>query len=108
MEEDAVICLECGYNTETRTRLEMVKTYDTSAADRTKWLLPGILCLLAVVICVGLIAFMWIAWWGRDDWWAFPLKVWGGVMLAGLSWVAGKFAYRRLILHPNPPEELKR
>jgi rubredoxin len=108
MEEGAVICLECGYNTETRTRLQMVKTYDTTPADRTMWLLPGILCALTALICIGLITYMWIAWWGRDDWWAFPLKVWGGVMLAGISWVCGRFGYHRLIANPNPPEVQKR
>src|SRR5262249_32290099 len=38
MEEGDVVCLECGYNTETRVRHSTLKTYETTAGEWTAWL----------------------------------------------------------------------
>jgi len=119
MEEGDIICLHCGYNTQTRMRMGTVKVYETTATDRIGWLTPGVLCVLAILILIGVIIFLWIpaglprlanvgdpekaAWWGH-----FSLRIYGTVGAAALGWWCGKFAFKRLILHPTPPDKLKR
>ncbi|HEV3116617.1 MAG TPA: hypothetical protein VGY58_06165 [Gemmataceae bacterium] len=119
MEEGDIICLNCGYNTQTRYRVQTVKTYETTVVDRALWLTPGILCLLLILVLIGVIVWMWvpaglvklaggpdpdkIAWWGH-----FSLRIYGSVFAAAIGWWAGKFAFKRLILHYTPPEKLKR
>jgi DNA-directed RNA polymerase subunit RPC12/RpoP len=116
LEEDAVICIRCGYNTETRLRHTTVRTYETTAFDRLMWLTPAVICVGVVLILIGVIGFLWLpfglpklsgegenkAWWGH-----FSIQVYGSVLAAFLGWTAGKFAFRRLILHPSPPEKLR-
>jgi DNA-directed RNA polymerase subunit RPC12/RpoP len=116
LEEDAIICVRCGYNTETRLRHTTLRTYETTAFDRVLWLTPGIICVIVALILVGVIGFLWLpfglpklsgegenkAWWGH-----FFFQVYGSVMCAFFIWGAGRFAFRRLIIHPNPPEKLR-
>jgi hypothetical protein len=112
MEEGAVVCLDCGYNTETRVRLSTIQTYETTGGEWMAWLLPGILCALGSLLALGLIAFLWLGirrpQEGESSWWQFPTQVWGSVICAGIAWITGKFAYKRLVLNPNPPEKIKR
>jgi hypothetical protein len=111
MEPDQIICLECGYNTETRARLSMVKTLETTKVDRTVWLMPGIACATAACVALAIIAFLWIGLprLAGDEWWGhFSIQIWGSVIFAFIGWTTGKFAYRRLVLNPIPPEKLKR
>jgi len=108
MDEDAIICLDCGYNLQTRARTETRKTYQTTAGDRTKWLLPGTICAIVAVIAVGVMAFLWIYFWSqRDEQLIFAMQVWGSVISAFTAWFTGRFAFKRLILHPVPPEKPK-
>jgi hypothetical protein len=111
MEEEAIICLQCGFNTETRTRLAVVKTYETTPADRAAWLLPGIICALVAVGMVGAIAFIWLLLKrvAQDAWWShFSIQIYATVFAAFVGWYSGKFAYRRLVKEPVPPEKIKR
>jgi DNA-directed RNA polymerase subunit RPC12/RpoP len=108
--EDAVVCLQCGYNTQTRTRLATVKTYDLTSADYALWLTPGILCVVVVVVCLGVIGFLWfgLPHWAPDAWYNhFSVQVWGSVVFGFIGWYSGKFAFRRLIVHSTPPEKIK-
>jgi DNA-directed RNA polymerase subunit RPC12/RpoP len=116
MEEDAIICVRCGYNTETRLRHTTVRTYETTAVDRMVWLTPAILSAIALLVLLGIIGFLWLpfglsrlagegenrAWWGH-----YSIQVYGSVVCAFLGWAAGRFAFKRLILHPNPPEKIR-
>ena len=87
MEEGDIICLNCGYNTQTRVRTHTIKTYETTAFDWVIWLTPGVLCAIAVLIMIGVIVFFWVpvglprlaavgtekeAWWGH-----FSLRIYG-------------------------------
>jgi hypothetical protein len=118
MEAEDIICLNCGYNTETRIRIQTVKTYQTTFFDWIIWLTPGVLCVLVVLAMIGAVIWLWIpaglprlaqvnteneAWWGH-----FSIRIYGSVAAAGISWVSGKFAFKRLVLHPTPPDKLKR
>jgi hypothetical protein len=114
--EDAVICLHCGYNTQTRERHETRMTYHTTGGDVFLWLLPGIACALSFFLLIGCIVFL-IVWMqpiadaNKDAWWAFAPKateVWGTILCLFVMFFCARFAIKRLILHPTPPERLKR
>jgi hypothetical protein len=112
--EDAIICLHCGYNTVTRQQAKTRKVHDTTAGEWFLWLLPGIACALAVLALIG-----FDVWYlmkidemvdkENDSWyiamWAVGgIKLWIVIMSLFAIYLAGKFAIRRLILHPKPPE----
>ena len=108
--EDSIICLNCGYNTQLRARMATISTYAHTPLDWTIWLAPGIICALASLTCIGTICFLWLvlpglaagAWWGH-----LSIQIYGSALAAGIGWTAGKFAYKRLVKNPRPPEKYK-
>jgi hypothetical protein len=115
LEEDAVICLHCGYNTQTRARAQTVRTYTNTATDQFMWLLPGILCCVAILALIGFDAWFWFGlqsvW---DDWdsgmsksFSMGVRVWVLVMTLFACWLLGKFAFKRLVLNAIRPEQEK-
>jgi hypothetical protein len=115
--EDAIICLICGYNTRTRTRAETKKTYETTALEWVLWLGPGVLCVLFIIgttvwdilYCVN--ANDWIdenADWYIYMWRTFPIKLWAVIITVFLMYLAARFAVKRLIQNPRPPEYEKK
>ena|SRR5437870_4049450 len=122
MEDGDIICLNCGYNVQTRMRVQTVKTYETTSFDWVIWLIPGIVCVAAILAMIGVVVFLWLPTkvsWGlkglaqvdteNEAWWGhFSLRIYGSVMAAFIAWVCGKFAFKRLVLHPTPPERVKR
>jgi DNA-directed RNA polymerase subunit RPC12/RpoP len=110
---DAVVCLNCGYNTLSRQRMTTVRAYAHTPLDWIIWLGPASLCALAVLLLIGLICFLWIpaglekaagdAWWGH-----LSVQIYGSAFAAGAAWIAGKYAFRRLVQNTRPPEKLKR
>jgi ribosomal protein S27E len=111
IEEGAKVCLHCGYDTVTRTYHRTRKVHDTTGGDVFLWLLPGILC---VIVILGLI--------GLDIWYCLCMKevmagsdyfewlggqaccMWTCIASLFGMFHAGRFAVKRLILHPKPPE----
>jgi hypothetical protein len=114
--EDSVVCLHCGYNTQTRTRFKTRKVADVSGGDVFVWLLPGILCVVGIIILI-VIDLVWCLniddWVGdKDEWYAFlkggAIKLWLCIGSAFASFFLGKFAIKRLIYDNQPPDvELK-
>lgn len=113
MEEGAIICLTCGYNTRTRERAKLRKVFDLTFGEHFIWLLPGIACALAVSILIGFNTWYLIKIndlidendsWYLYMWRSFGIKTWVVVTSLFLIWLAGRFAVKRLILHPKPPE----
>jgi hypothetical protein len=133
MEEDARICIHCGYDTEKRVKYDSKKVYETTGGDYFWWWLPGILCVLAVVLLIVLDVLYclffpkwFVEGWAKlmadaggsrvqmfrgeadKPWLAYLfhplLTVWSWVVTAFLVWKSGKFAVKRLILNWRPPE----
>lgn len=115
--EDAVICLHCGFNVQTRERSRTRKVRDVTGLTVFLWLLPGILSALAVVLMITWIIIHWgpLAYWlGIDpekdkETWIFmlvalPTKIWTTVPLGFLIFSAGYFAINRLAINNKPPE----
>jgi DNA-directed RNA polymerase subunit RPC12/RpoP len=112
--EDAIICLSCGYNVETRDHIKIVKTVENTGSDQFLWLLPGILCVLAIFALIFLDLFWWLIlpeMFEEDDPIQFiasaPITLWIVVMSLFGIFYAGRFAIRRLILNHTAPEKVK-
>jgi hypothetical protein len=115
--EDAIICLECGYNTMTRLRTETKKIYNTTGLDWFLWLAPGILAVIFVIATAVFDVLYMIyskEWFGDGQdfyvymWDALAIKLWTLVMTVFLMYYAARFAIRRLIFNPRPPEYEKK
>jgi hypothetical protein len=111
-EEGAVICLKCGYNTQTREFHRTRKIADVTGGDIFLWLLPGILCVILIFILIGFDLWYCLAVpdmvHGDESWeWIAhgSLRLWTVIFSLFGMWFAGKFAFFRLILQPHPPEE---
>lgn len=118
---DAMICLNCGYNTRTRTRPQVQAVYQATALEVFLWLLPGILCVL---VMIGLLVWYIIFWmriegWLEDSWFEDekePHRTYLGGLGPGFMRLylalftlacyvpLARFAFRRLIRNNKPPE----
>ncbi len=116
--EDAIICLICGYNTSTREQFQTRKVHALTFGEHFMWLLPGIGCALAVLSALGFDVWYLLK---IDDlvgpvekefFWGIlshgGIKLWVVIMSLFVTYFAGKFAIKRLILHPKPPEVEKK
>jgi hypothetical protein len=114
---DAVICLHCGYNTITRERLALRKVHDTTGADYFMWLAPGVACAVAALMIIVLDVLYCVlvkqkpkGETGAKDGvmtliFAWPAtKMWISIGCVAAVFFLGKFAYKRLLLNPTPPE----
>jgi hypothetical protein len=106
LQEDTVICINCGYNTQTRSRTQTVMVIESTSREWFWWLAPGFLCVLGTLAAIGVICYLWIGLRGMEDtWWVFPTKVYGSVVAAFCGWFAGRFALKRLLRDFHPPEK---
>jgi DNA-directed RNA polymerase subunit M/transcription elongation factor TFIIS len=112
---ESIICLHCGYNTVTRLRAETKVVHDTTGSDWMIWLGPGILCVLAIIglTTLNIIYLIFIDDWteGSDWLWIFAhymVKIWGSLINIFIMYHLARFAVKRLVLNPIPPEVLKR
>ena len=112
--EDAIICLHCGYNNRTRSHPTVQRTYANTGGEVFLWLLPGIGCVVGILALIGLICYLWMqldpkdyekVWYGD---FIKPAQIWGSIFSAGAIVLLGRFAIKRLIFHPTPPEKEKK
>src|SRR5262249_45931863 len=59
--EDARICLQCGFDTQTRTLGTTKKTREPTGGEKFVWLLPGILCIVGKLLLLGYALFHHLA-----------------------------------------------
>jgi hypothetical protein len=120
MEQGAVVCLNCGYNTQTRTKTVIKRTIATTKGDKFSWMMPGVMCVIACFLLLGLVAFLWFGISTEPDptarvlnpgddekAWVRPLQIWGSIFCAFVVFFLGRFAISRLIFNPEPPEIVK-
>ena len=108
---EAIVCLTCGYNLLTRTRLHMKKTYETNFMDWVYWLTPSIAATIGCFLSVSFGIFLWtyLKWWWGDWWFShFSIQIWFTVFAIGGAWYSGKFAFERLVYEFHPPEKVKK
>jgi predicted Zn finger-like uncharacterized protein len=111
--EDQIVCLHCGYNHQTRELIRTEKTMEPTGGEWFIHLLPGILCATLLLIQIGAIVVYWtvfprIAEENDNEWWSFffglAFRLWNTIISLFIGFFAAKFAVKRLILHPRPPE----
>ncbi len=112
--EDAIICLYCGYNTETRQIGHTTTVIATTGGEHFKWLLPGltsglgviflgIFCLFfSVMLPTILSPKSWLTFLDHES-----MRMWMALICLGGMWGMGIFAYKRLIMEPKPMEKKK-
>lgn len=111
---EAVICLHCGYNMQTRQRVATVKVEETTAGDRMMWLLPGFLCLAGIALLIGFDLFYCLVLprlAAKKDWEFITyggIRLWVVIISIFVMLMLGRFAFRRLIREPTPPEQERR
>jgi hypothetical protein len=109
-DENATICLFCGYNTLTRTWGKMVKVLAHTPGQIIMHLLPGILTFLFIVmLIVGMLYFCVVVPSQVAGGWLFfldheSLRMWSTIFGMGVVWGAGTYCYKRFIIEPLPPE----
>lgn len=112
---DAVICLDCGYNLRTRQRVATIKVEETTPGDRLSWLLPGFLSLLGIFLLIGFDLFYCLLLpklLVKNSSWEFltygGIRLWIVIFSVFIMLVLARFAFRRLIREPTPPEQVRR
>jgi hypothetical protein len=110
MAEEDIICLSCGYNTQTRMRTSTVLTIENTTGEWVVWLAPGVLLALLAFVAVATICFLWLYFNNRDDTGArlqliFAMQIWGSVFAAFVAWFSGRYAFKRLFINYRPPEK---
>jgi uncharacterized paraquat-inducible protein A len=113
--EDAVICLNCGYNLKTREHVRTKKVEAATGGEIFLWLLPGIISL---IFALGFLGFAIWAVIRRVNWepTADTSKTWINLVNCTVIWIViitafalfflGRIALRRLILQTKPPEKV--
>ena len=112
--DKAVICINCGYNLQTRSHIATKRTYATTTQDVFAWRLPGF--VTAAVAAVGIIwlLILTVAPPATDNpaWYSFMgglwFRIYGGLLSGFVIFWCARFAYSRLIVDNSPPEMEKR
>lgn len=116
MNEEQVVCIECGYNTTTRDRIRRVKVNDITTGDIFVWQLPAYLYILLSLVLVTLwLLFVFLvseatfADQGIETWYDFlggkALKIYSGLISLFIIYLCIRFAVKRLAYEPRPPEQ---
>lgn len=115
---DDKICTHCGYNLVTRKRHETKAVYEPTGEEVFYWLLPGILCVVGILVSIGICIFVCVkvrGWmmggWFHDEeaqkWILKPgcFMLFSVFVTGFVSYYLGKFAYKRLVVNNKPPEK---
>jgi hypothetical protein len=113
MGDDDVICLNCGYNTVTRLKAGVRKVKEQTGGDVFLWLLPGILCVIAALLLLTWLTGNLIFRATRTDLAQYDkltvniadcCLLWFSIFQIWLIYKSTRFAIKRLIQNPSPPE----
>jgi len=111
--EKAVICLFCGYNNQTRSWGETVRTFAVTPGQHFVHLLPGLFfTLMLILFAIGILALSlavprvvagtWASWIDHES-----TRFWTIFVALGFMWAFANLAFRRLVLNPKPKEIVK-
>jgi hypothetical protein len=117
LDDDQQVCLNCGYDLIKRDRHGSRVLHGTTSLDYFIWWLPGIICAFCALGC-GVMIYMVLS--GTPDFgslnWMQRKGVpgeakWGymysTVLFAFIGFFFGRFAVKRLVMKPHPPEQEK-
>jgi hypothetical protein len=112
-DEEAFICLHCGYNSMTREVGKTERMISHTFGERFVHLLPGIAgALTAFAFIIGMTYFSVVLPYdiyksGFRFLDSEAVRMWFTIIALSLIWGSGVFAYKRLIVYPTPPEKKK-
>jgi ssDNA-binding Zn-finger/Zn-ribbon topoisomerase 1 len=108
---DAVVCLNCGYNTLTREWGKTEKTIGVSFGRQFVYLVPGFLAffvLLTWIILELIFAVCWPHWVAGESWIDWTdyegFRMWSVTVGMALFYAMARTCYRRFIVKPIPDE----
>ena len=122
---DAIVCVHCGFNNRTRAKANTKKVWAPTAEDWIRHLLPGVVALLIVIglIVLNVMSFMNMRDWlagsflemdekdaaGRQRFFVAPGAFIAFIAVPSIlaAAPAARYAFRRLVLEPRPPEQIK-
>ena len=110
MEDGQIVCLKCGYNMQTRERHGTKVVHIQSGGDYTLWHLPAVLCTIVGMCCIAGIVIVWTGTPDLGGWLGETIQVWkwGAVyttaFLLFILYGSSRFALKRFIYQPHPPE----
>lgn len=102
--EKAIICINCGYNLQTRSHIATKRTYATTAGDVFAWRLPGFVTAVVAIAGILWLIFLFVAPPVEGLW----FQIYGGLLSGFITFYCARFAYNRLILDNTPPEVERR
>jgi hypothetical protein len=111
--EEAIVCLFCGYNTQTRQWGNTLRTTSVTGGQHFVYLLPGLMFALMLLIFIvgilmfcndlpGLVTNTW-AWFFDHE----SMRMWIVGIALCFMWVFGWLSVKRLVLYPKPKEREK-
>ncbi len=108
--DDQVVCLHCGYNLQTRERLQPKVLESVGFGDYFTWWLPAILGFLFILGQIFFIVWVWV-WWPDAEWtplWMkenpIPHQIYTTVITAFGIFKTAQWVIKNRILNPHPPE----
>jgi DNA-directed RNA polymerase subunit RPC12/RpoP len=109
MDEGQVVCLKCGYNMQTREKHGVRILHEQTGGDYFLWHLPAAICVIVILACIGFGVIIWTETPDLGDIGEYIQKWrWGAVYTTGfllaIIFYAGRFAVKRMIYNPHPPE----
>lgn len=117
LEDDQVVCLNCGYDLIKRDRHGARVLHGTTGFEYFIWWLPAIVCLIILGGCITMIVMMIMGSpdFGAMNWlqrkhlpdhpkWGY---VYGSVFFGFIGFLAARYAVKRLVFNPHPPEREK-
>jgi DNA-directed RNA polymerase subunit RPC12/RpoP len=108
---EAVVCLNCGYNTLTREWGKTEKRIGVSSGSHFLHLLPAIIVLGVILICIiqalirdvllpyWIASLEWLNWYDHES-----VRVWETLFDLIAIFVLGRYCYRRFVVKPMPDE----
>jgi DNA-directed RNA polymerase subunit RPC12/RpoP len=110
---NAVICVHCGYNTQTREIGKTIQTFAVTGKEHFMYLLPGFIMLAVMLLLI--IFLMWFClvfpFHCKDTWFAWAnhesMRLWSTLITLSYVWPAGFFCFNRLVIKPKPEEKQK-
>jgi predicted Zn finger-like uncharacterized protein len=109
-DDEAVVCLHCGYNTQTRAAVRLKKTVETTHGDRFSWLMPGFISAGGMLLLILLLLFYCVTMpdiLGDSFLVSESVRMWLTLILLAVMWPLGRYATNRLVFNPTPPEKVK-
>jgi Zn finger protein HypA/HybF involved in hydrogenase expression len=109
-DEKAIICIHCGYNTQTRTYGKTKRVFAATPAEILQHLMPAMLfsglfvLLVLIVLWYNTVVPPWFNG-TRSDWVVHEsLRMWSAMIVAGLLAWFGSFAFKTFAMQPLPKE----